>query len=204
MCKLKQKWTIEKCLASAKKFSTRSDWQKGDKNAYITAHRRGWLEDCCAHMHKLKQQWTKERCMASAQQFNTRLDWHLGDSGAYSAAHRYGWFEDCCTHMKTKKNVQPQKWTKEKCLVSAQQFNSRGGWYYGDNKAYNAARENGWLEACCAHMHALKQKWTKEKCLVSANKFMNPGDWRKGDKNAYDAARRHDWFEECCAHMSRK
>lgn len=152
MCKLKQKWTIEKCLASAKKFSTRSDWQKGDKNAYITAHRRGWLEDCCAHMHKLKQQWTKERCMASAQQFNTRLDWHLGDSGAYSAAHRYGWFEDCCTHMKTKKNVQPQKWTKEKCLVSANKFMNPGDWRKGDKNAYDAARRHDWFEECCAHM----------------------------------------------------
>ena len=193
----KQKWTKERCLTSAMKYTSRSAWSKGDKKAYNAAQRYGWLEDCCVHMRNPKQKWTKERCLTSAMKYTSRSAWSKGDKKAYIAAQRYGWLDDCCAHMCKPK----QKWTKERCLTSAMKYTSRSAWSKGDQKAYTAAQRYGWLDDCCQHMRNPNQKWTKERCLRAAKKFTTRSAWSEGDNNSYIAAIRNGWFEECCAHM---
>ena len=43
-------WTLDMLVASATQYQTRSAWQTGAQGAYLAAHRRGLLEECCAHM----------------------------------------------------------------------------------------------------------------------------------------------------------
>ena len=45
-------WTLEACIGEAKKFQTRTSWQKSSKGSYLAAFRNGWFEECCAHMPK--------------------------------------------------------------------------------------------------------------------------------------------------------
>ena len=45
-------WTIEKCIASALKYPTRTDWWQNENSAYATAVAKGWLEECTIHMRK--------------------------------------------------------------------------------------------------------------------------------------------------------
>ena len=197
----KQKWTKERCLKSAMKYTSRSNWAEGDSRAYGAAYRHGWLEDCCAHMRKPKQKWTKERCLTSAMKYTSRSAWNKGDQKAYTAAQRHGWLDDCCQHMRNPN----QKWTKERCLRAAKKFTTRSAWSEGDNNSYIAAIRNGWFEECCAHMQSpqngWRRKWTKERCLTSAMKYTSRKAWREGDENAYRAAHRYGWFEDCCANM---
>ena len=200
----KQKWTKERCLTSAMKYTSRSAWSKGDKKAYNAAQRYGWLEDCCVHMRNPKQKWTKERCLTSAMKYTSRSAWNKGDQKAYTAAQRHGWLDDCCQHMRNPN----QKWTKERCLRAAKKFTTRSAWSEGDNNSYIAAIRNGWFEECCAHMQSpqngWRRKWTKERCLKSAMKYTSRSNWAEGDSRAYGAAYRHGWLEDCCAHMQRK
>ena len=44
-------WTLEACKRAAFACSTRGAWKKGNPSAYQAARRRGWLEECCAHMN---------------------------------------------------------------------------------------------------------------------------------------------------------
>lgn len=44
------------------------------------------------------------------------------------------------------------KHTDEKLMASAQQFKHRAGWKRGASKHYQAARNRGILDQCCAHM----------------------------------------------------
>jgi hypothetical protein len=49
-----QSWTLEKCMADAKKYKTPGEWQDKSNNAYYGAWRHDWLDQCCAHMEKQK------------------------------------------------------------------------------------------------------------------------------------------------------
>ena len=39
------KWTKGKVKEKAKKYKTRGTFQKGNRNAYMTARRHGWLDE---------------------------------------------------------------------------------------------------------------------------------------------------------------
>lgn len=53
----KAPYTLESCKASALKYNTRGEWQKGHIGSYQAALRNKWLEECCKHMKlsKLEQ-----------------------------------------------------------------------------------------------------------------------------------------------------
>jgi hypothetical protein len=38
-------WTLERCLQSAKKYKTRTEWANLSGSSYHTARRNGWLGD---------------------------------------------------------------------------------------------------------------------------------------------------------------
>jgi hypothetical protein len=187
------KWTLDKCKESAKRFKTRKEWQDGDKNAYQNASKKGWREECCAHMEVRRVEWTKEMCMESALPFKTKKEWENNDTNAYATAQRKGWINDCCAHME----ILLLNWTKEICIESARQFKTKAEWRREDNKAFQAAKRNKWMADCCSHMispQVTKGYWTKEKCIESAKKFKTRGEWHKGDPKAYQAAIRIGYF----------
>ena len=43
-------WTLGRCKKEALPYATRKDWKTGCPSAYTAACRKGWLDQCCAHM----------------------------------------------------------------------------------------------------------------------------------------------------------
>lgn len=48
-------WTLDSCIADAKKYVTRTEWAMKSRSAYTAAVKNGWLEECCKHMPKRKK-----------------------------------------------------------------------------------------------------------------------------------------------------
>jgi len=92
------------CLESARLYSCKRDWSVGNISAYGIARRRGWLEECCAHMvSSIQLKWTKEQCMSIARKYSIKNEWRQGvDSASFRAARNHGWLDECCRHMKPK------------------------------------------------------------------------------------------------------
>jgi len=44
------KWTKEKCLEEALKYSRKVDFQKNSGSAYQISYKNDWLEEICTHM----------------------------------------------------------------------------------------------------------------------------------------------------------
>jgi hypothetical protein len=146
-------WTLERCIEDAKRFNKPTDWCKQSKSAWSVAQRKGWLDQCKAHMTeacKPKGYWTLERCKADALKYSTRADWERGNKSAKSTAERNGWMEECCQHMT--RMIEHGKWTLGKCMASAKSFNSKEDWRRGDLPGYAAAVYHEWFDACCEHM----------------------------------------------------
>lgn len=95
-------WTRERCLASAKKFSSRTKWQQTESGSYHAARKHGWIDECTAHMkpdQRPNGYWTLERCKESALKFKSRKEWYRRETVSYGKAQRKGWLDECCTHM---------------------------------------------------------------------------------------------------------
>ena len=203
MATVPERWTLEKCKASASEYLSRSAWQLGDNKAYKAARRNGWLDICCEHMATVLEQWSLEKCKASSVEYQSRTAWQNGDSKAYHGARRNGWLDICCTHME--RPSKPYKWTLDACKASAAEYQSRSAWQKGNSSAYKAARLNRWLDICCTHMERpLKPyKWTLDACKASAAEYQSRSAWQKGNSSAYKAARLNRWLDICCTHMER-
>ena len=146
-------WTKERLLEDALKHQTKSEWRKINNSAYNSARNNGCFEECCSHMIQNRKPpgfWTLERCKEDALKHQNLSEWHR--SSAYNAAHKNGWLEECCAHM-----IQDRKpggfWDdKERVKADALNYKKIGKWQKNSGSAYNAARRNGWLDECCAHM----------------------------------------------------
>jgi 5-methylcytosine-specific restriction endonuclease McrA len=94
-------FTLEDCKADAARFATNSEWYKNSLGIYNLATRKGWLDECRAHMHV---QWrdaaSLEECKASAVAFKGRHEWRAGAQYFYNRACSQGWLEECCAHMR--------------------------------------------------------------------------------------------------------
>jgi hypothetical protein len=157
-------------------------------------------------MKKPNGYWTLERCKDIALQYETRTDWCRGHKASHSAASRRGWITECSAHMidgYERYADSMRKWTREECLRSALQFQSKQEWKEAQSSAYRSAIKNGWLEDCTAHMQTLRRDLSKQDVLDIARHYKTIFDWQKADPSSQDKARRMGWFDEASAHMER-
>jgi len=73
-------WNLNRCKASASKFTTKEVWRTTCHGAYKAAYKNGWFDQCCAHM--------------STHRNNTKLTVNLDTGEIFDsqtkAAHQYG------------------------------------------------------------------------------------------------------------------
>jgi len=195
------KWTREAVLADARRFASKRQWQLASGSAYTIAHRRGWLDEACAHMSpRWQPRWDKAAVLASAKKHSDRTAWKTAELGAYKAAQRNGWMLEACAHME----VKHRDWTLESLKASAASYPTRGAWKEADGAAYKAARDHGLLEEVCAHMVAAYKPagwWTKSRVLASAREHPSIASWDAAETSAYQQAKKMGWMAEATAHM---
>jgi hypothetical protein len=95
-------WTLERCGAEALKYETRTAFARGSGSAYMTAYRKGWLEQICERMlekRKPNGYWTVELCQAEALKYETRTAFLQEAKCAYFAAQQNKCLDEICSHM---------------------------------------------------------------------------------------------------------
>lgn len=98
--------------------------------------------------------WTLERCIEEASHFPTREKWEQESPVSYRKAIKRGWLTKCITHIKgfKRRPTVPAIWTLERCIEASRQCQKPAEFKRRFNYAYERARQQGWLAACCAHM----------------------------------------------------
>ena len=104
MIRIKQKngyWTLDTCLAEAKKYKTISEWVKKSASSYQAAlGNQEWFVQCTNHMTKLwEKKWNEKTILDDAKQFLTQQEWSRDNSGGYYAALKRGLVEKATAHM---------------------------------------------------------------------------------------------------------
>jgi hypothetical protein len=98
--------------------------------------------------------WTLDRCIEEASHFPTREQWEKESPVSYGKVLKRGWLTKCTTHIKgfRRKSAVPSKWTKERCIEAGRRCQKRTEFKKRFNYVYERARQQGWLDVCCAHM----------------------------------------------------
>lgn len=147
-------WSKDMVLASARKYTKRSEWKANESSAYKAALRLDCMDEATHHMPIIKRNWTDEELLTSAANYRTRGAWKTAEPSAYKTARIRGLLENVCSHMVEGKRVNGT-WSQEKVLASAKKFNSIAAWAADEVSAYNVAKKNGWMAKATEHMSAL-------------------------------------------------
>ena len=94
------KWASEETVVKeARRYETKSEWQRVSSGSYEAAKRLGCFNEAIEHMRLVRQSWTKEKVIASARNFKTIAGWRQKNSSAYAAAHRLKIVKQATAHM---------------------------------------------------------------------------------------------------------
>lgn len=154
------KWTLEKCLEEALKYTSKKDWRENNFVSYNNAKKNNWVNICTENYPakfyktknkpiKLKKIVTLDDCLVSALKYKSKSEWRKKDSKNYLVAKKNNWLDKCSKHME-----QPTSlfWTLEKCKEEALKYTSKTSWRKNSRGSYNSAESNKWFKECCGHM----------------------------------------------------
>jgi len=144
------KWSKEDLLKIAKRYTSRTDFQKNDKKYYEAARRQGLLDFLCAHMPKREKKWTKSAIRTEAKKYTDRTEFQQNSPGAYFSAYQAGDIEKVCKHIPRKKKV--SSWSLPLLKKEAKKFSARTPFSKNSSGAYSQARKLGVLDQICSHM----------------------------------------------------
>jgi hypothetical protein len=96
-----KKWTEDTIFEEAKKFESRSQFEKEASGACDAAKTMKILGKVCAHMKKIKRDnWTTEEIQNEALKYTMRSEFIKNNAGAYQSAQRKSLIDEMCAHMK--------------------------------------------------------------------------------------------------------
>lgn len=144
-----KKWTLETISAEALRYTTRTEFQRRSKGAYLAAVRGKMLDKVCAHMARvIRDDLTKEQVLEIASQYGSPRDLQRGDAVAYQVVLRNGWKQEAFSHMR----VTRQERTKDDIVAVARQYRTRTEFAKGSWSDYLWAKRRGWLDEVCQGM----------------------------------------------------
>ena len=191
----KGKWTKERVFAEARKYRTRSEFQKGCYVGYQVSHKRGWIKEMDWFVCGRKpRKWTKEKLFEEARKYKTRNEFQKNACGAYCAALDKGWIKEMDWFV----DGRIIKWTKERVFAEAKKYNTKKEFQKGCATAYGIARKNKWLDEMTWFVEIRKPfgYWTKENVFAEAKKYRTRGEFQNGCKYTYYVACKNGWLDE--------
>lgn len=89
-------WNYEHCYEEAKKYKTRTEFEKNNGSCYQVAVKNGWIDDYTwiPKRKKIVSKWTKDLCFEIGKRFKTKVEFEKNEKGCYIAAMRAGWLKE--------------------------------------------------------------------------------------------------------------
>lgn len=141
--------------------------------------------------------WTYETIRDEALKYKTRGEFQNKSGRAYAVAIKNGWLDSFCKHMIEAKHPNGY-WTFDRTREEALKYNNKSDFSKNSNKAYNAAKRNGWLLDICAHMNDGKKPngyWTLDNVRIEALKYKSRSEFKRNSASAYSYALKNNWLD---------
>lgn len=182
----------ENCYEEAKKYKTRSAFQKKCQGAYSKALKNGWLDDYVWFEERPKNNyWNRETCLEEAKKYKRVTEFARNAVRAYELSRSKGWIKDYTWFGKQ------FRWTKELCEKEAKNYNKRSHFKNACPAAYTKARMNGWLNDYTWFDEKPRMNyWNQETCYEEAKKYQSITEFQKGSVGAYQKALKNGWMAD--------
>lgn len=142
-----RKWTKPRVITEAKKYCTKSEFQKGCGSAYQVAVRNGWIYEMCwfEEPRLPNGYWNKERVFEEGRKYSTKKEFENKCVSAYNVALKKKWIKEMDWFDEI---IKPHGYwhDKERVFNEASKYRSRTEFAKGCSRAYDYARINGWLD----------------------------------------------------------
>lgn len=146
--------TKKQCLEEALKYNRKSDWQQASAPTYLVSRKRGWFEECSAHMDEYFTVWTKEYVRETLKgDFKSFTD-YTKTYGNREVLERLDMVEEV-------KSLFPnlrKRLTLEDVRKEALKYTTRGKFCKDSGAAYEWARKRKILDDVCSHMTKKSKK----------------------------------------------
>lgn len=141
--------------------------------------------------------WTYEKTKEESKKYKTRAEFVKGNSSAFSAAKKNGWLDEFSWLVNGNKlrAEQRRKWTQETSRKEAMKYNTKKDFRLGSPSAYQASRENNWLNNY-TWLEDLSKKWNYNTCKEEAMKYKSREEFHKNRSRAYQVSRKNNWLDE--------
>ena len=199
MDRLHKQYTDQDLLASARKFQTRGEWKKQDKNACQRARLRPIWDECVAHMRPAANPFAKDYTIYAYE---------------FPDGHAYVGLSVVPENRKLAHAARGPVFNHKllcpdpvyKMLATGLSFTEA---IKAEAEWQSDYEAKGWLslhKAKAGSLGSIKtaSKWTKEAVLVDAKRFATKQAWIDGSQGSYRAAKANGWFDEASAHMPKR
>jgi len=182
------KWTEDLIKQEAGKYKSKSEFKKGNFEAYQAASKIGILQDLNFENYgdRGHKRWTEDEVRQEASKYNSRGEFQMGSQSAYGFAYRNKMLDDLFGERKL-------KWTDDEVRREASKYKYRGEFQKGSYLAYSAARKRGMLDDLFPER---KLKWTEDKIRQEASKYASRGEFQKGSSSAYQPAKNRGMLDD--------
>jgi predicted GIY-YIG superfamily endonuclease len=187
-------WTRETVIEEAKRYSSRSEFQKSAGGAYSVAAKHDFLDEACAHMEKRGSQY--ERAVYAFEFDDHSV--YVGLTFDYDVRYREHLTQD--KHIGRKLKTTPAKYVR---------FNQ---WFSLDEAAKEEARrideydKSGWKilnRAKPGGVGSRPRKWTFDEIKTLAGQYETVSAFIAGHTTAYQTACKKGWWPQISAHLTR-
>ena len=147
------RWSSDEAIiAEARKYNSKSEWQKHSVGSYEAAKKKGVFELAVAHMTRpvITVKWTEAAIREDAKRYSSKSEWARNSYGAYEAAKKKGIFTEVTSHMQ--KPPQKLKWDDASIATDALKYESKSHWKRNSIGAYTAAKKRGIFDSVTSHM----------------------------------------------------
>ena len=193
------KWSYEACYKEAKKYKTRTEFQRGSSGAYAAALRNGWLNDYTWLVDGKVKLYSDRKDSVYIYLFEKNNAVYVGRSidlvtRDWEHRHKKGAVYEYS--MKYGIEIPPMQ-IIEQNLTVVEGLDREDYWrkWYTDNGYIVLNRAKTGVGSGSLGSIA-KGKWTRVTCYEEAKKYKTRSEFSKGSSGAYKAALVNGWLDD--------
>jgi len=195
---LPMKWTKDKVLKAAKKYSSKIEWRLNSVSSYSTAKQKGWINEASKHMVLLGSKY--KRCIYSLKIKNKKII-YIGLT--------FNLKKRIKDHFKTKRFKRLIQEYGKKNIITKQltPYIDRAKASKLEIKLIKEKLDKGYSLLNVAKGGGLggdERIWTEKKIIESALKFKTKLEWNNAESGAYQAAKARGIYKKVTKHMQKR
>ena len=193
--KEKVRWTDEKVLELASRFSTATDFRKANSGAYNYMLKHSLPQPDLWKVSWPK--WTYKTCYEEAKKYKKRSEYNKNSKTSYVVARDKGWLNDF-TWLEVSSKPHGY-WTYDRCHEEAKKYKTKREFEKGSPGAYDAVITHKWM-ADFDYIFVDGQKpkgyWNNyDNCYKEAKKYSKISHFKKDCIGAYTSAMKKGWVK---------